>query len=245
MRDEKLVRPLTSAVALLHTTSPSYLLMASLEQAGAWLANEGEMVMQRGVRRIAALEAAAASWQNLAIERDSDWRQDPFKLYLTSAHASGETIARLLDARGCIVEMSDGRGCLLMLPLDGGDPALAEILADVDQALAEVDEAIPAPCYLRETPRVDVPLAEAWLAPRRALPLEKAVGQTAAALLEAYRRGSRCCFLASASRRESSMPGQRADGTQRRALRCSTTREKAYIIGSSHSAPRAEMQGGL
>ena len=76
-----------------------------------------------------------------------------------------------------------------MLPLDGGDPALAEILADVDQALAEVDEAIPAPCYLRETPRVDVPLAEAWLAPRRALPLEKAVGQTAAALLEAYPPG--------------------------------------------------------
>lgn len=145
--------------------------------------------MQQGARRIAALEAAADSWQNLAIERDSDWRQDPFKLYLTSAHASGETIARLLDARGCIVEMSDGRGCLLMLPLDGGDPALAEILADVDQALAEVDEAIPAPCYLRETPRVDVPLAEAWLAPRRALPLEKAVGQTAAALLEAYPPG--------------------------------------------------------
>ena len=82
--------------------------MASLEQAGAWLANEGEAVMQQGARRIAALEAAADSWQNLAIERDSAWRQDPFKLYLTSAHASGETIARLLDARGCVAEMSDG-----------------------------------------------------------------------------------------------------------------------------------------
>lgn len=189
VRDEQLVPPLTNAVALLHTTSPSYLLMASLEQAGAWLANEGEAVMQQGARRIAALEAAAASWQNLAIERDSNWRQDPFKLYLTSAHASGETIACLLDARGCVAEMSDGRGCLLMLPLDGGDPALVEILADVDHALAEIDEAIQAPCYLRETPRVDVPLAKAWLAPRRALPLEKAVGQTAAALLEAYPPG--------------------------------------------------------
>lgn len=189
VREQALVAPLVRALALLSTTSPSYLLMASLEQAGAWLAQEGERVMQQGAARIAALEDTAKSWRHLRIARADIWRQDPFKLYLTSPHASGETIAALLDARGCVAEMSDGRGCLLMLPLDGGDPALAAVLTEIDAALADIDEPIPSACYLREPPLVDVPLAEAWLAPRRSLPLADAVGCTAAALLEAYPPG--------------------------------------------------------
>lgn len=188
IRDQALVAPLCAAVALLHTTSPSYLLMASLEQAGAWLANEGAAVMAEGVARVRALEARAAGFEHLRIQRREAWQQDPFKLYLTCDHASGETIARLLDERGCVAEMSDGRGCLLMLGLDGGDDSLDSDLAAVDRALATIDEPIPEPCYCAAPPRLQS-LADAWLAPRRRLPLAEAVGETAAALVEAYPPG--------------------------------------------------------
>lgn len=189
IQNEALVAPLVAAVGLLHTTSPSYLLMASLEQAGAWLANEGAAVMTAGAARVQTLEEMAAEWQHLTIARRDQWRQDPFKLYLTSPHASGETIGRLLAANGAVCEMTDGRGCLLMLPLDGGDAALAETCRAVDIALADLHEPIPTPCYCDAPPVVDVPLGDAWLAPRRSLPLQAAIGYTAASVLEAYPPG--------------------------------------------------------
>lgn len=188
IRETALVPPLVQATQLLATTSPSYLLMASLEQAGAWLANEGAAVMAQGQARIAALEAQAADFDHLAIVRRKDWRQDPFKLYLHCSHASGETIARLLATRGLVCEMSDGSGCLLMLGLDGASDELAALLAAVDGALAEIDEPLPAPCYCAAPPRL-VALSEAWLAPRRTLPLAEAVGEVAASLVEAYPPG--------------------------------------------------------
>lgn len=189
IRPPALVTPLRQAVALLHTTSPSYLLMASLEQAGAWLANEGARVMGEGVAQIRRLEAVLNGLRRLQLQRRSEWQQDPFKLYLTSPCASGETIARLLDGHGCVAEMSDGRGCLLMLPLDGGDPSLAAVLAAVDEELAALHEAIPAPCYCAAAPERVCALDAAWLAPRHSLPLNEAVGQVAAAILEAYPPG--------------------------------------------------------
>lgn len=245
VRDEKLVPPLTSAVALLHTTSPSYLLMASLEQGGAWLANEGEMVMQQGARRIVALEAAAASWQNLAIERDSDWRQDPFKLYLTSAHASGETIARLLDARGACRNERRRRlsaDVAARRRRSGAGRRSSRMWTRRWQRSTKRSRR-PAICarrrasmFLSRKPGSRRGVRCRW---------KKQLGRQRLRCSKPIRQGFRCCFLVSASRRGSSMPGQRRTGTPRRALRCSTTREKAYIIGSSHSAPRVEMQGGL
>lgn len=190
VREEALVAPLVQAVALLHTTSPSYLLMASLEQAGAWLANEGAAVMAEGVQRIAALEArVAAKAEHLHIVRKAAWRQDPFKLYLHCAHAAGDTVAQLLAEQGVDAEMADGSGCLLMLGLAGADAALEEALLAVDAALAQVHEPLPVPCYMQTPPERVLSLSEAWLAPRRSLPLCDAVGEVAAALLEAYPPG--------------------------------------------------------
>lgn len=188
VRDAALVAPLTQAVRLLHTTSPSYLLMASLEAAGAWLDSEGSAVMAEGLARIQALETQAQRWQHLRIERNAAWRQDPFKCYLTSERASGETIAIALAARGVTAEMSDGRGCLLMLGLDGPDAALAAALADVDRALAGVSETIPRPCYAAAPPRARS-LAQAWAAPRARLPLSEAAGRISAGVLEPYPPG--------------------------------------------------------
>ena len=189
IRDEALAAPLCTAVALLHTTSPSYLLMASLEQAGAWLAEKGPQVIAVGTARIRTLEARLAGNPHLQIARKPSWKQDPFKVYLTCPHASGEAIADLLAARGGIAEMTDGRGCLLMLPLDGGAEDLPDILLAVADDLAEVHTTIPKPCYCTAAPVVDCSLAEAYLAPRTTVPLEKAIGATAAELLEAYPPG--------------------------------------------------------
>lgn len=189
IRDEALVAPLCAAVGLLHTTSPSYLLMASLEQAGAWLINEGQAVMAEGMRQIWLLEAALAAHPHLNVARKAAWKQDPFKLYLTSPHASGEAISDVLAAHGITAEMSDGRGCLLMLPLDGGDVDFRERLLAAAADLADVYTDIPRPCYCTAAPETVVPLQDAWLAPRESRPLQASIGEVAASILEAYPPG--------------------------------------------------------
>lgn len=188
IREAALVGPLTEAVRLLHTTSPSYLLMASLEAAGAWLDAEGPRVMAEGVARIHALTRAAAGFAHLRLVSKAEWRQDPFKLYLSCAHASGETIAAKLAALGGTAEMSDGSGCLLMPGLDGGPADIGAMLAALDDALSGVEEPLPRPCYAKAPPR-DVALAEAWFAPRQMCALDAAAGRTAAAVLEPYPPG--------------------------------------------------------
>lgn len=187
--DAALVEPLRAAVGLLHTTSPSYLLMASLEAAGAWLSEEGNAVMADGVRQIGLLEAALAGNPHLNVARHPYWKQDPFKVYLTSPHAGGEAISDALAARGVTAEMSDGRGCLLMMPLDGGSRELREAIVAAAHDLAAVTTDIPSPCYLTERPQTVLPLSEVWLAPRHTKPLCEAVGDVAAAVFEAYPPG--------------------------------------------------------
>ena len=189
IRDAALVEPLRAAVGLLHTTSPSYLLMASLEAAGAWLAEEGDAVMRDGLRQISLLEAGLAGNPHLNVARNPAWKQDPFKIYLTSPHAGGETISEALADHGVTAEMSDGRGCLLMMPLDGGSPALREAVLAAAHDLAAVTTDCPRPCYSKSRPETVVPLSEAWLAPRQTKPLCEAVGDVCAAILEAYPPG--------------------------------------------------------
>lgn len=189
IRDAALVEPLRAAVGLLHTTSPSYLLMASLEAAGAWLANEGTAIMENGVRQLSLLEAALLGNPHLHVARASAWKQDPFKVYLVSPHASGEAISDALARHGVTAEMSDGRGCLLMMPLDGGSASLRENILAAAHDLANVTTDIPRPCYLTTSPQTVVPLADAWLAPRLKKSLKDAVGEVSAVIFEAYPPG--------------------------------------------------------
>lgn len=185
-----LVDALKESVRLLHTTSPSYLLMASLEMAGAWLFAEGPTVMAEGRARIERLRAQFADNPVLTIAEDKAWHSDPFKCYLVSAHVSGETLGQHLEAHGQMVEMCDGTGALLLMPLDGGDAALADCLTTVANALAQLPkETKPQPCYLPTPPPCVVPVAEAWMAPRHYLPLKKALHHVAGGILEAYPPG--------------------------------------------------------
>ena len=94
--------------------------------------------MADGVRRIGLLEAALAGNPHLHVARHPYWKQDPFKVYLTSPHAGGKAISDALAARGVTVEMSDGRGCLLMMPLDGGTRELREAIVAAAHDLAAV-----------------------------------------------------------------------------------------------------------
>lgn len=185
-----LVDVLKESVRLLHTTSPSYLLMASLEMAGAWLFGEGQAIMAQGRTCLDALRADFADSPYLRIAAPTHWQSDPFKCYLVSEQVSGETIGQLLEARGQMVEMTDGTGALLLMALDGGDERLPQILSEIAQHISQLPaEEKPRPCYLTTPPPVDVPLSTAWLAPRKHLPLKKALHQVAAGILEAYPPG--------------------------------------------------------
>ncbi|MDO4280575.1 MAG: aminotransferase class I/II-fold pyridoxal phosphate-dependent enzyme [Peptococcaceae bacterium] len=190
-----LVAPLARAVAMLHTTSPSYLLMASLEQAGAWLddpANQAAMGDKKA--RIDALYQKMRvlyeeGQRALVFERREYWHQDPFKIYLTSPTASGEAIGDWLRAAGAEPEMTDGRGCLLMAGINGDDVEGVLPLVANESNLQDGQASIPQACYNPAAPIFDCAMGDAWFAPRASLPLDAAVGRTAAAILEPYPPG--------------------------------------------------------
>jgi arginine/lysine/ornithine decarboxylase len=181
---------LRRAVALLGTTSPSYLLMASLEAAGDWLETQAPALMAAGLTRIRALKEAlaAAPWVELA--QGPDWQADPFRLYLHPVRASAETLEAALVAAGVMPEMTDGYGVLLLLPLDGGDDDLRDrILTACADPRLETPAPARALCYLAAPPPAVLTPRQAWFAPRRTLPLDQCLDQIAAEVLEAYPPG--------------------------------------------------------
>lgn len=183
----ELVTPLREAVALLHTTSPSYLLMASLEMAGAWLMGLGRGVIKEGLARLDELEREIEKQDVLRLERHDAWGQDPFKLYFTAKGVSGETLGDLFRKYGLECEMTDGRGALIIAPLDGALDV--SIVKKVEGDAAHICESIPSPCYLDKPLTRALSVGEAFFAPKERLALRDVQGRVAAEILEAYPPG--------------------------------------------------------
>ncbi len=187
IRDEALVTPLTEAVALLHTTSPSYLLMASLEASGVWLFGEGRAIIEKAIDQLKISKWGLGKMKHLVLEETLWWFQDPFKLYFTCPHASGEAIGEVFRELGLECEMTDGRGALVMLPLDGAMPLA--LFLEADKRLDTIRTPIPKPCYVKRHGKTMMSLSEAYYAQKERVPLVKAKGRVAAQILEAYPPG--------------------------------------------------------
>ena len=175
---------------LTQTSSPSFVLMMSIDDGRAWMEAYGRERLTATAQAADALRArlpelgykdAHAGWQETGMQFD------PTRLVIT-APQGGEALDTALRARGIDVEMHDLRRvvCILTAMDD------AETVAQLEAALRDIRPAaadIPLPPYQQ-------PLPQRAMAPRQAVmgetawvPLEQAAGRVAAASAGLYPPG--------------------------------------------------------
>lgn len=172
------------------TSSPSFLLMLSMDDARAYME-------ETGCDRLEAISAAADDLRNRLsglgyADAHGAWADtgltfDPSRLVI-AAPQGGFTLAESLRQRGVDVEMADARRVVLILsPMD--DPenvlSLADVLADIPPCKTRI---CPLP-DMRGLPEKVLDLRPAVMAACETVPLAAAVGRIAAASVGLYPPG--------------------------------------------------------
>lgn len=185
-RQSRLPAPrVAEMLRLVQSTSPSYLLMASLDLARRDLALHGEAMWDR------ALGLARRARERLQKEPgievcDTD---DPTKLLINVSGRSltGFQAAEWLWSQGVAVE-SAGLRYILAVVTPGDSEASIEALTGALAALPEGPGTPPVPPE-PPWPEVVMPPREAFLGPKEAVPLSQSVGRVSAELAAPYPPG--------------------------------------------------------
>jgi arginine decarboxylase len=189
---------LRSMLRLVHTTSPSYLTLASLDAARLQAATRGEAewsqaaaVAGRARRTVDRMEGVAP--HPPALPRPGYVAQDPFKLVVVSAGGwSGHGLVRELKCRGYYPELSEDDHVLLVLnPVNGqGDEELVDALVPSLLAAREGGALKPVSAMPGTIPPLVMGLRQAAAAPSRLVPLWEAAGRVAGELVVPYPPGT-------------------------------------------------------
>ncbi len=192
LREDRTGEAVAEALNLLQTTSPSYLLMASLDTARLIAEVQGRQDGGRAVAVAVSLrrQLAAAGIPCLAADQvvgPAAAGLDVTRLLLPSAPfgISGIELAAVLRQAGQEVELA-APGYILLLVTPGDDraksQALLEALLTVRRPTGREYRLCSKPLLQRQ-PRVALTPREAWLLPRRELSLARAEGNIAAELV--------------------------------------------------------------
>ena len=198
MLDEHVV---DRAITLLESTSPSSLLLGSLDAARSYAASEGEDLLSETVQGLGAARQAIRGIPGLDVlderlaTRPGVHAYDPLRLVVDvrGTGATGYQVARLLRARDIYPELA---GETVVVAVFGMGETAADNAARLVEALehavrelpggeGEQRDFAPPPPWgpLAMTPR------EAFLGAQEVVPVERAVGRIAAESLAAYPPG--------------------------------------------------------
>lgn len=167
------------------SSSPSFLILRSLDNARAWMDENGTEALRRLMQMCAAFRQDIASIPGLRMRSGGD----PTRLTLDVSGlglTGWEAYAQLRD-RGLALEMADFRRVVAISTVFDREEDFSRLLAGLRalQGGAGTQEAFPpAPVGIRE-----MPLREAALSPSRTVPLERATGKIAARAVGAYPPG--------------------------------------------------------
>lgn len=181
---------------MLQSTSPSYLLLASLDATQAWLREQGTAVIARGIGRLLESRADYPAFVSQDILRD------PYKAWIpTGSPAQSRRLVEALAERGCVMEYMDGFGVLGVHRLDGPARDVSRFMAGLQAWAAAYDG--PDPKLQRAAGRLadyralsDVAISprEAMQAPRRSILLHDSVGCVLGRLITPYPPGVPIAF---------------------------------------------------
>lgn len=95
------------ANALFQTTSPSYLLMASTEQAVCWMDEKGRRVLEANIRWANAFREKANALPSVRVFNQGTHRIDPLRIVFSVDGYTGTQLMDALYAEGVSLEMAD------------------------------------------------------------------------------------------------------------------------------------------
>jgi len=183
-------------LSLLQTTSPSYLLMASLEAGSIYMGQQARTDMDTALEQIAALRAKIDnSLQTLRVLWRPQWRQDPFKLYILSDRLCGAQMDAYLRAQCAVYsEMHDNNGILLLLPLQTDAAWIRRIYVALrqldDYSVTQSVQSVPTiSFYSRAIPKRQFPLQKAFYLPKQQIAWHNAAGRVAGQFILRYPPG--------------------------------------------------------
>lgn len=177
-----IIAPVARALRLLQTSSPSYLLLASLEAGVAMMGQHGHDLIGQGLARLEGLYQEADRWSHLALAHRPG-AYDPFKVYLLPRQGSPQDLTDFLRDRGYTMEMTDRAGVLGMVGIDGlGVEGLSQALSAYDQADLPSFHADPLPPHPFPEGGPEG-MTQAFFGAQRLVPLAAATGQRAAEVL--------------------------------------------------------------
>ena len=185
-------------LSLLQTTSPSYLIMASLEAGSIYMGTDSHAHIQSALQAIFSLHRRIEeTLDTLHVLWKPEWKQDPFKLYLTSDVLSGAEMDEYLRVNHALYsEMQDSHGILFILPVQT-DHAWCEKLYSAFLALdaysktvtRTMDNAPSASFYCREIPEAVYPLQDAFYKEKESILWRDAANRIAGAFILRYPPG--------------------------------------------------------
>lgn len=143
---------LAQALAIYESSSPSYLLMASIDACVRQLEQEGEGLFARWEEALAAFYAGAARLEKLRLFSCPGRDKSKLVVCTDAAGISGSQLADRLREKGIEVEMASLLYLVAMTGLGDSRETLARFLA----ALLEIDRSL-RPCPQRATPPVFCP----------------------------------------------------------------------------------------
>jgi len=168
---------------LLQTTSPSYLLMASLDSCQAFLRAEIKDILALAIKKIGSFKERISLLENLELYKTKGNQQmDPFKICLSSPKVSGFELAKLLREKYQIyAELAEENFCLLLLGIvieDGTLHKLEEGLIEINRYLDDLPNSYaPIARDKMIIPTTKMHLREAFFSSKEKVSLDSALGR--------------------------------------------------------------------
>lgn len=164
-----------TALALFGSTSPSYLILQSLDGANAYLSGDYRQKLAEFVARIEELRIKLTA-HGYTLRGD-----EPLKLTICAkAYGyTGQSLGRLLQERGIVCEFADSDFLVLMLTPDIGEGGLHRL----ELALLDIPAGVPMgemPPVLHRPQRV-MAIRQAVFSPKETIPAEESLGRVLAA----------------------------------------------------------------
>ncbi len=179
--------------ALFGTSSPSYVLMASIDWARAYLEGEGGVQYRRCAKEVAALRDEINRRGVFHALTESDGLTlDPTRLTVQTGIAGldGRRAGSLLEQDFDIWPEMENRDCVVCILTCADSSADIARLAEALRALEQYAAGTPLPpCPPPPAPEVCCSVRAAVFAPRRPLPLRDAAGAVSGAAIAPYPPG--------------------------------------------------------
>ena len=178
------------ALKLLHTTSPSLMLLASLDAARANLESErGQKLLKRAISNAKYLRSEIDKLEHIhQLKPDFGYKTDVTKIFIKADGLSGKRLESILEIDFNIEVESASDAGLLLLSNIGNKRSDIEYLVE---CLKKIDKTNYSDiCYLENkkhmpmlTPIIKMRLRDAYYSPKETIPKSQAVGRISAEII--------------------------------------------------------------